>query len=322
MGFFRFLFKKSNFSHGNIRYFLNRGRRWRDNDTHDIHVDLKEYVDDYAWRKFLKDSGYPRRLFMRRKNYLLDVSWSHLEFKDYTETEACGDTFAKIDNVEKENQECDRKNEGINKEQYLTQYMNLTGMEQIYEFKHSAQKHLKSSLELQSKYTLGMETNLRLDITTIAGISGSLSAMFGVTETAVKEFSEVTGFDIATKVKVPPCNSSVATLRITEKEEKFRIKVTTTVRPYDHYNGLPVTVKRKKNNKTVHVVRIVNLHQLFRNDGFQHWKDIVQCDTVKQIYENEIVFVNILKLITRGLCTVKAPQTEKIQVRHEKIELS
>lgn len=302
-----------------ITSLRNGGRQRPADDAEKVHVDLQEYVVDYVWPKFLNDYRYPRRFFMTKKNYIFDISWNHLEFRDRTEIEGFVDIFAKVNSETKKTQEVDTNDEGTVKEQYLTEYTNISGREQIYEFKHSTEKYLKSTLELQTRYTRGHETNLTVDIFNISELSESFSAVFTVTGTAVAEFSELSRFENATKIKVPPNKQAIAVLQIREKQIRSRFKVTTTVRPYDPNEGLPVTVRKKQNGEVVFRLRVANLHQLFHGDNLKDCRKIVKLETIQKIFDNEKLLINVLRLTTRGVCTVVAPKTQNINVTYKAV---
>ncbi|XP_053391227.1 uncharacterized protein LOC128554040 [Mercenaria mercenaria] len=281
-------------------------------------VNLEELVEDYTWRCYKRDQGFFRKLFLRRSDYVFDIRWGYVDFKHVTnpddkKTNAEQSTAGEIDtgegtSTDKHDSTIDAQIRGLvsqidatNKkdmELYFSEYENETSTPQTYTFTAARATTTTTKIEMQENYTLGAETNLEINLAEIVKIGGSVSGSFSVTETKAEEFSKTLSWNIDTQINVPSWNKAKASLYVYEipSKSKFLVKTTMSL----PRGQLPVTIRRRKDGKEVHIEWICDLAVLFdedyRNRSSVKIDKTVIMDNGDKVIENQIV------LTTRGIC--------------------
>lgn len=314
-------------------------------------VNLEELIEDYVWMCYKKDLGFFRRIFRRRGHYIFDVRWGYLDFSHVTNPvekipksspsgqssgvsgqvqgatssipttgTGSGDTTeqsavdAAFRGLKPQFDEAEKKDIEL----YFSEYENKTETEQSYKFTATRQTTTTTRVEMQENYTLGLTTNLEVNLAEIVKIGAEASASFSVTETKAEEFSKSLTWNIDTEIRVPRWNKAKATLYVYEMPSKSNFVVKTTVKLTSPL-GLPVTIRQAKDGKEVHTEWITDLGVLFNKDYLN--RSSVEVKPVKVIQDDGDEFMeNHIVLTTRGVCRNVAFKNQHVKVECHEME--
>ena len=227
-------------------------------------VNLKEHIEQYAWKRFRETQGFFSTLFMRKNRYYVDIRWGYMKF-DHKTTEHPRPKIAG---------DADNKNVEL----YYCKYENKTDDEQTHKFSTSRETTTSTSVEFQENYTIGAETNIEVDlgfITAGGGVNGGLS----VTETNGQSYSETITWNIDTEIKVPKQEIAIAALHVSEDPRITDFDVETTVTLPK--KRMPVSIRRISDDKLMgQTIWIQNLDAIFDETYLKRNKHLVE---VKEI---------------------------------------
>ncbi|XP_052794670.1 uncharacterized protein LOC128227834 isoform X1 [Mya arenaria] len=267
-------------------------------------VNLQEFIEEYAWDCFKQDIGFIRRLFNRKSKFYFDIRWGYLDFSHRTESKERPVTG----NVNQKNEEL-----------YYSEYDNKTSTQQNYTFSTSRETTATTSIELQENYTIGAETNLEVDLAGIVKFGGGVNGSLSVTETKSQEFSKTLTWNIDTNIVVPRWNRARATLLVYEQPSILDFTVTTTLSLPK--KTLPVSLRRKRDDKIVKTYYITNLNAIFAEYNKKYATDedrIVKIET--RPVEGSAIDEVIAVITSHGTCKNVSWKKQHVKVQCTPIE--
>ncbi|WAQ98446.1 hypothetical protein MAR_022819 [Mya arenaria] len=265
-------------------------------------INLQEFIEEFVWDCFKHDIGLIRGIFNKKSKFYFDIRWGYLDFSHKTKSE--------------ERQVTGNMNQR-NEELYYSEYDNKSNMQQSYTFSTSRQTTATTRIEMQENYTIGATTNLEVDLAGIVkfggGVNGSLSTLT---------------WNIDTNIVVPPWNRACARLFVYEQPSILDFTVTTTLSLPK--TSLPVSIRRKQDDKLVKTYYITNLNAIFAkyNQKYENDKDKIVKIEARPVEGSEIDEV-IVKITSRGTCKnvqctpiegapVQAPTENKKEMSEQK----
>ncbi|XP_052794677.1 uncharacterized protein LOC128227838 [Mya arenaria] len=267
-------------------------------------INLQELIEEYVWSCFQDDLGCIRGIFNRKPKFYFDIRWGYLDFTHRTESKERPVTG----NVNQRNVEL-----------YYSEYENKTNTKQSYTFSTSRETTATTSIELQENYTIGAETNLEVDLAGIVKFGGGVNGSLSVTETKGQEFTETLTWNIDTNVVVPRWNRARATLFVYEQPSILDFTVTTTLSLPK--KTLPVSIRRKRDDKIVKTYYITNLNAIFAEYNQKHGTDekrIVKIET--RPVEGSSIDEVIAVITSNGTCKNVSWKNQHVQVQCTPIE--
>lgn len=297
-------------------------------------VNLEELIQDYTWRCYKGDQGFLTRLFLKRHNFQFDIRWGYIDFKHVTNPkkksteEDSTAVKARTEQTTNNGQESaidvalraipptvdEANKEGT--ELYFSEYENKTGETQTYKFTTTRETTTSTRVEMQENYTLGAETNLEVNLGAIVKFGGSVSGSCSVTETKAEEFTKTLTWNIDTEIKVPSWNMAKASLYVYEIPSKSNFVVQTTIRLPT--GKLPVSIRRVKDDKEVHIEWISDLGVLF--DTAYRKRSSVKIIPQRVIRDDgDEKMENIVVLTTRGICRNVSWKNQHVKVECHKM---
>ncbi|XP_046561017.1 uncharacterized protein LOC124270037 [Haliotis rubra] len=252
-------------------------------------IDVQGIIQDWAWDTFIKDIGYFRRCFIRRKDFVIDVPMNYYQFSH-------SDAVLEGLNIKSDSKTAPEIGEGMPNTSILaTDYHNDTDMEQVYNFRMERARKASVSVTFQKGFTIGGTANF-----SVCGVDCGLEAKLEVTKTTEQTFEEVLTFETSCEIKVKENTNCEAKVIFTEKEMSYRFTVETTMRMPS--GKAPVYIRRKKDKKVMMSWKIQDLRHIFHK--YKEEKDPDR----KVDFVRETIMLNgreynnyAIKLTTKGL---------------------
>ncbi|XP_052796769.1 uncharacterized protein LOC128229121 [Mya arenaria] len=268
-------------------------------------INLQELIEKYAWDCFQDDMGFIRGIFNRKPKFYFDIRWGYLDFSHRTES--------------KERPVTGKVNQR-NVELYYSEYENKTNTKQSYTFSTSRETTATTRIELQENYTIGAETNLEVDLAGIVKFGGGVNGSLSVTETKGQEFTETLTWNIDTNVVVPRWNRARATLFVYEQPSILDFTVTTTLSLPK--TSLPVSIRRKRDDKIVKTYYIMNLNAIFAEFNKKHIKkdESTPIKIETRPVEGSSIDEVIAVITSRGTCKNVSWKNQHVRVQCTPIE--
>ena len=250
-------------------------------------INLKERIEQFAWKRFRETHGFFTRLFTLKNRYYVDIKWDYRNF-DHT-------TYEKQPGSEKK-----KKKEKKNLELYFCD--NKTDNEQVHKFSTSRQTTATTSIEFQKNYTLGATTNIEVDLGFVkagCGVNGRLS----VTNTNGQSFSESFTWNIDTEIKVPAKQKAKAELHVYEEQSITDFEVQTKVTlPKKKF---PISIRRISDDKLMgHTIWIKCLDIIFDKDYLEKSQEMVKVDEDHEIIDGKKYIYKALVLKSHGTAQI------------------
>ncbi|XP_067670167.1 uncharacterized protein [Haliotis asinina] len=271
-------------------------------------IDVQEIIQDWAWGSFIKDSGYFRRFFIRRKDFIIDVPMNYYQFS-HSDAELEG---LKIKSDSKTAPEI---GEGMpNKSILITEYHNDTEMAQVYKFRMERARKASVTVTFQKGFTVGGKANFSL-----CGVDCGLESKLEVTKTTEQTFEEVLTFETCCDINVKENTNCEAKVVFTEEDMSYRFTVETIMRMPS--GKAPVYIRRKKDKKVVMSFKIQDLRHIFHK--YKEEKDPDRSvDFVREtiILNGKECNNYAIKLTTRGLVEGTKLSTQMVELHAEGID--
>lgn len=300
-----------------------------------IEVNLEQLVENYTWGCYKRNKGCFEKLFLRRSDYFFDIRWEYVDFKHVTnpEEDLQQSNNGKNDTADTATADKDDSciaeqlkdivppstDEDFKKdvELYNSEYRNATGIGQKYAFTATRDTTSSTKFEIQEGYSLGLKTNLEINIAKIVKLRGGTSETVSVTEKNTEEFKKTLTWNVNTEIAVPPWNIAKASLYVYEIPTKSKFVVKTLVSlPTGRF---PVSIRRIKDSKEVHRELITNLSCLLdddyiKNSSVELVPKRVVTDTGRELLLNDIL------LTTSGICKSVSFKNQHVNVECEDIK--
>ncbi|XP_052791646.1 uncharacterized protein LOC128225787 [Mya arenaria] len=267
-------------------------------------VNLQEFIENYAWDCFQEDMGFIRGIFNRQSNYYFDISWGYLDFSHTTD---CQERPVTV-NLNQRNVEL-----------YYSEYENKTNTKQSHTFSTSRETSATTRIELQENYTNGATTNLEVDLAGFVQFGGGVNGSLSVTETNSQEFNNTITWKFDTNVEIQPMNRARVTVSVHEQPSILDFTVTTTLSL--PRKTLPVSIRRKRDDKIVKTYYITNLHAIFVEYNQKYETDenkIVKIET--RPVEGSSIDEVIAVITSRGTCKNVSWKKQHVEVQSAPIE--
>ena len=255
-----------------------------DKKSHLYQINLKEHIEQYAWKRFRETQGFFTTLFMRKNRYYVDIRWGYMHFVHKT--------------TENQRPKISGDAEKKNVELYLCEYENKTNDEQVHKFSTSRETTTTTTVEFQENYTLGAETNIEVDLGFVkagGGVNGGLS----VTNTNGQSYSESLTWNIDTEIKVPAKQKAIAKLHVSEEPTITDFEVETTVTLPK--KKLPVSIRRISDDKLMgQTIWIQNLDGIFDEEYLKRAKNMIEVKEIDEEIDNKTYTYIALVLKSHG----------------------
>ncbi|KAL3846892.1 hypothetical protein ACJMK2_017844 [Sinanodonta woodiana] len=245
-------------------------------------IDLKNCIEQYAWKKFRENTGCFRSLLVSKN-------------KHYHETTSGVPEIQAVD-------------------LYKSDHEKKTSLTQQYTFSATRETRSSATVEVQDNYTLEGSMNLEIDLGGFGKLGGGFSQSLSATKTSCETFEKALGWAVNTEVRVKPWHKAIASLRVYELNKVYDLEVKTTVSlPRGH---LPVATRSKKDDTIVWVFGITKLPVIF-DEKFRRKSNIVIVEEhlrdVDRIREN-------IELTTHGVCKIVSWTEQHVKVESEETE--
>ncbi|XP_046378717.2 uncharacterized protein LOC124150734 isoform X2 [Haliotis rufescens] len=271
-------------------------------------LDVHKIIQDWAWNQFIKDAGCFRKLFIRRKDFIVDVQMNFYQFED-SKAE-----LKPRDSGSESNPSSNAGEHMPNTSILSTDYHNDTDMDQVYKFRMERARKACMTVTFQKGFTIGGSANFSIGV-----VDGNLETSLQITKTTEQTFEETLTFETNSDINVKANTNCVAQVVFTEREMCRRFTVDTIMRMPS--GKAPVYIRRRKDQKVVMSFKIQDLRHIFHK--YKEEKDEERrVEFVREtIILNEKEYNNYaIKLTTRGIIEGMRLSGQTVKLHSKEIE--
>ncbi|XP_046561303.1 uncharacterized protein LOC124270305 [Haliotis rubra] len=223
--------------------------------------DVQKKIQDWAWDQFVNKSSFWRKLFLRRKDFDVDVPMNFYQFEDLPaklmdkKSESESKTHSESDSRPKPKQ-LKHGDQIPNTSLLSTDYQNDTNRDQVYKFRMERARTASVNVTFQTGFSIGGSAKFSIGVA-----EASLEARLEISKTTGQTFEETLTFETTSDINVEANSHCTAQVVFTEKEICKKFKVETLMRMPS--GSAPVFIRRKKGQELVSSFSIGDLQPIF-----------------------------------------------------------
>ncbi|XP_046562359.1 uncharacterized protein LOC124271309 [Haliotis rubra] len=216
-------------------------------------LDVERILQDYAWKDFKEKSGPVEKIFLRRRDFDVEVPMNYFHFED-------SDTILKTKDSKPKTKAA--AGQSIPETSVLqTQFRNNTNKSQTYKFRIERTRKATISVTFQRGFSIGGKAQFKLGLPKMMSQGGDVDMRLQISKTTGETFDETLTFEANSDINVEENCNYTANVAFTEKEISAEFMVQTLMRMPT--GTAPVYIRRKRDHELYATVFINDLKDVF-----------------------------------------------------------
>ncbi|XP_046561299.1 uncharacterized protein LOC124270302 [Haliotis rubra] len=227
--------------------------RKRSLETNTPILDVERILQDYAWKDFKEKSRRVEKIFLRRRDFDVEVPMNYFHFEDT-------DTILKTKDSKPKTKAA--AGQSISETSVLqTQFRNNTNKCQTYKFRTERTRKATISVSFQRGFSIGGKAQFKLGLPKMMSLGCDVDMRLQISKTTGETFEETLTFEANSDINVEENCDYTANVAFTEKEISAEFMVQTFMRMPT--GTAPVYIRRKRDHELYATVFINDLKDVF-----------------------------------------------------------
>lgn len=288
-------------------------------------VCLGDIIAKYAWKRYLRFLGFPKKCFVKKCKYIIDINWGCLKFEHKTSLNVQFDTEDDVlDSISYSSSALSGSRGSKQSESYVSADSDVGAPLELCSAKFenrrnkrrrfilSAEKETPVTVAVRFRefFTLDKQSNLQIDLPANLIPGDRNEHSFLITNARKQTFSNSYNWTINTGVIVKGCHKVRASCVVHEQQRSADLEVSTTVSPRN--SCFPVVIRQQSDGKVVYTCFLTDLAEIFRSHTGPNLSLVEAVDDTN--HKNSHVI-----LTSRGTCKTTGWTDKQIIVSSESV---